>query len=72
MQAYTRRSRRSPPTTNGYTLPANAGASLVIKEGNIFSGKGNARRQLPPQRPGGRTYTVTIQGTADSTLTTGI
>ena len=43
----------------------------MIKEGNIFSGNGDnavAGYLLNATAPG--TYTVTIQGTADSTLTT--
>ena len=72
MQAYTEAEQTLPPvSTNGYTLPGNAGASLVISEGDVFSGTGNAAvASYLLNAPAAGTYTVTIQGTTDSTVTT--
>jgi hypothetical protein len=71
MQAYEQVEQSLPPVvTNGYALPTTVTQPLVINEGDIFSQPNDsavATYLLNASSAG--TYTVTIQGTADSSAT---
>ena len=71
MQAYLQAEQSLPvPTTNGYFLPTSASQPLIINEGNIFS-----QSDISPvatylfNATSAGTFTITIQGTADSSAT---
>jgi hypothetical protein len=71
MQAYLQAGQSLPvAVTNGYTLPTKSNTPLTIDEGNIFSQSLTfpvATYLLHATAPG--IYSVTIQGTADSSAT---
>jgi hypothetical protein len=72
LQAYLQAEQTLAPTpTNGYTLPTSSTQPLVINEGNVFSQSyTSAVASYLVNAPAAGTYTVTIQGTADSSATT--
>ncbi len=72
MEAYLQAEQSLSATSgNGYALSAATGQSLIISEGDIFTGAvADSVASYVLNAPAAGTYTVTIQGTADSVLTT--